>query len=314
MIRNALAAITLAVIGLQADAAPLTLSSATKGSSSYSMALAVVGAAEKSGMDLRPQPFKSASQGLGFVNTGEIDFGLDNAIALRQAFMGQGKFAGAAMADLRLVARLQPMRMTLAVRAGSGITSLADLRGKRLPSGFQTAVTGETLVSALLAAGGLGYDDVERVPISDFTAMAEAFVDGKIDAMIHVIGSPRDDQVMRDVGSFLPLAVPATDATKAALAEIFPEGSFVTVDPSPEMATITAPLPALQYDFFIFTQASAPDAEVTAMIDALRAGKDDMAAAVASLKWFDPEQMRVEIGVPYHPAAEAFFKANGTAE
>lgn len=314
MIRTIVAAIAFAVMGVQAGAAPLTLSSAAKGSSSYSMALAVVGAAGKAGIDLRPQPFKSTSQGLGFVNTGEIDFGLDNAIALRQAYLWQGKFADAAMTDLRLVARLQPMRMALAVRAGSGITSIADLKGKRLPSGFQTAVTGETLVSTLLAAGGLSYDDVLRVPVSDFTAMAEAFVDGKIDAFIHVIGSPRDDQVMRDAGSLIPLSVPTSEGAKAAIAALFPEGTIVTVTPSPELTTITAPLEALQYDFFIYTQAGAPDEEVTAMIDALRAGKDDMAAAVASLKWFDPDNLRVDIGVPYHPAAEAFFKANGMAE
>jgi TRAP transporter TAXI family solute receptor len=311
MIRSLLVGCLLSIFGLQVAAEPLTIACGSKTSSTYSMALAVAAAAAKTGLDLRPQPFKSTSQGLGYVDSGEISFGLDNAVSVRQAALGQGKFADNRMSELRLLARLQPMRMVLAVRGDSGIESISDLRGKRLPSGFMTAVTGETLVTALLASGGLGYDDVERVQVSDFTAMAEAFVAGKIDAMIHVIGSPRDDQISREVGGLLPLGVVQTNDTLQALAQIFPEGSIVTVDPAPGLTTIIRPIIALQYDYFVYTSASASDEDVVAMIEALRAGKDDMATAVASLKWFDPDRMHVDIGMPYHPAAVAFYRAHG---
>lgn len=61
--------------GLRAD--PVTIASAAQGSSTYNIALAIARAAgDIGGLDLRPQPYKSTSQGSAFVDAGEVDFGL----------------------------------------------------------------------------------------------------------------------------------------------------------------------------------------------------------------------------------------------
>ncbi len=71
---------------------PVTIASASQGSSTYSMALAISDAVSKaSGMDMRPQPYKSTSQARGFVYTAEVNFGPENASAIRRAIRGDGQ-------------------------------------------------------------------------------------------------------------------------------------------------------------------------------------------------------------------------------
>lgn len=298
--------------GSKAFAEPVTIASAAQGSSTYNMALAISDAVSApDGIDMRPQPYKSTSQASGFVDTGEVNFGLENSIAIRQAMLGEGKFEGKALKNLRLVARLLPLRMTLAVRKDSGINKLSDLKGKRLPAGFSAAVTGETLIGTMLASGGLSYDDVEKVQISDFTAMAEAFVAGQIDAFIHVIGTPRDVQVSKDVGGITTLQLGSDDAAKAYVAKNFPVGSLYLLQPDAKITTINEPTTILQYDYYIYSHAGQPDESVRALLDGIRKNKAQMVEAVSSMSWFDPDKMYADIGLAWHPAAEAFFKETG---
>lgn len=308
----ALACLVASAPALRAE--PVTIASAAQGSSTYNIALAIArAAAEIGGLDLRPQPYKSTSQGSAFVDAGEVDFGLENALALRQAMLGEGRFEGARMANLRLVARLQPLRFVLAARRDSGIRTLDDMRGKRLPAGFRAAVTGETLISAMLATGGLGYDDVVAVPVNDFTAMADAFVAGQIDAYIFVIGTPRDEQVSRLVGGLQPLPLPDDPEAQARVAQILPVGSLSRIQPAPTLVDIDAETVVLEYDYFVYTHAGADEATVRAMVDSLHGGKALMEQSVAGMSWFDPARMHVDIGLPWHPAALAALADKGLA-
>ncbi|WP_417264325.1 TAXI family TRAP transporter solute-binding subunit [Celeribacter sp.] len=298
-----------------ANAEPQTIASAGQGSSTYNYALAISKAANTdSDMDLRPQPYDSTSQASPFVNSGEVDFGLENAIAVRQAMLGEGRFEGHQMENLRLVARLLPMRMTLGVREDSGITSVQELKGKRVPSGFLQAVTGEALISTMLAADGLSYDDVERVQIANFTAMAEAFVAGDTDVLIHVIGTPRDEQVSRNVNGLRALQLGGADDAADQVKSLMPVASLQMLEPHPKLTTIKEPTQILQYDYFIYTSADEEDATVTALLQGLYEGKDAMVESVASLEWFQPDSMYVDVGLAYHPAAITFYKDNGQVQ
>jgi TRAP-type uncharacterized transport system substrate-binding protein len=311
--RLAIAAIVLGTVlvhGVRAE--PVTIASASQGSSTYNIALSIARASsEIGGLDLRPQPYKSTSQGAAFVDSGEVDFGLENAYALREAMLGLGRFDGQQMANLRLVARMQPLRMALAVRKDSGIRTFDDLKGKRLPSGFRAAVTGEILISAFLANGSLNYDDVEKVPVNDFTAMADAFMAGQLDAYIFVIGTPRDEQVSRMVGGLYPL--PLTDGAEglAKVQAILPVGSLGRLQPDPTLVDIETETVVLEYDYFVYTHAGQDDATVRRMVESLHGGKDLMVQSVASMAWFDPQRMNADLDLPYHPSAEAFFREKG---
>ena len=93
--------------------------------------------------------------------------------------------------------------------------------------------------------------------------------------------------------------------------EIVPVASLYELQPAANLTTITAPTEVLQYDYFIYTHAGEPDANVTALLTAMAEGKAKMVESVAGLAWFEPDHMQVDIGVPYHPAAMAWFKEHG---
>jgi TRAP-type uncharacterized transport system substrate-binding protein len=95
--------------------------------------------------------------------------------------------------------------------------------------------------------------------------------------------------------------------------QILPVGSLYDLAPAENLLDIETTTTVLQYDYFLYTDADQPDATVTAMLDALYGGKPTMEEMVASLSWFEPDAMYADVGMPYHPAALAFFDAHGIA-
>lgn len=307
-----LAAVVVFTSSTAAVAEPISIATARQGSSTHNLGLAVsTVAAEISDLDIRPLPFQSTSQALPMVDSNEIGLGLENAYALLEATSGAGTFENFQQKNLRLVARLLPLRMTVGVRADSDIQSVADLKGMRLPAGFGTTVTGELLISTLLATGGLDYDDVEQVPVANFSAMADAFIAGDIDAYIFVVGSPRDANVSVQVGGLRAIDLNDSPETLATVKEILPVASLYELAPAENLMDIDDVTTILQYDYFVYTNDARPDADVTALLTALQGGKAQMEEMVASLSWFLPENMYADVPMPYHPAAIAFFEAQG---
>ncbi|MEQ3626386.1 MAG: TAXI family TRAP transporter solute-binding subunit [Celeribacter sp.] len=307
-----LATVVVLTTSTAAVAEPISIATARQGSSTHNLGLAVsTVAAELAELDIRPLPFQSTSQALPMVDTDEIGLGLENAYALLEATSGTGTFENFPQENLRLVARLLPLRMTVGVRADSDIQSVADLKGMRLPAGFGTTVTGELLISTLLATGGLNYDDVDKVPVANFSAMADAFIAGDIDAYIFVVGSPRDANVSVQVGGLRALDLDDSDATVASVKELLPVGSLYDLEPAENLMDIEGVTTVLQYDYFVYTNEARSDADVTGLLTALQGGKAEMEEMVASLSWFLPENMYADVPMPYHPAAIEFFEAQG---
>ena len=117
-----------------------TVATTGNGTAIYFYGLAVAKAArEIEGLDLRPKPFSSAGQGAVFVNRGEDDFGLFNAIVLREAYEGREFYAGRGLENLRLVARL---RAVVPAQRG-GPTGFEGFRGRE--TGPAKAEHGDTL-------------------------------------------------------------------------------------------------------------------------------------------------------------------------
>jgi TRAP transporter TAXI family solute receptor len=71
---------------------------------------------------------------------------------------------------------------------GSGITSLADLRGKRVSIGAPGSGT-EVNAAAILNANGITYDDIDEQRLN-FNETADALSNGDIDAGIWSVGAP----------------------------------------------------------------------------------------------------------------------------
>lgn len=94
------------------------------------------------------------------------------------------------------------------------------------------------------------------------------------------------------------------------------EGKFTDhqlgeLQPAANLTTITAPTEVLQYDYFVYRHADEAGANVAALLKAMAVGKAAWVDPVAGLVWFEQQAMSVDIGVPYYPAALAYFKEQG---
>lgn len=81
--------------------------------------------------------------------------------------------------DLRVVAG-RPSTFGMAVAGDAGIETLSDIRDKRVPR-IKANPSINIKVEALLAFGGLSWDDVEVVEVPSYGAALKALVDGQVD-------------------------------------------------------------------------------------------------------------------------------------
>lgn len=127
-------------------------------------------------------------ENMGLIHREDSDLAIALADTVYQAYTGTGAFEGRQVADVRALASVYPNAVQLVALQGSGIQSLADLKGKRVSVGAPGSGT-ELNARALLEANGVEYSDfsVQRL---NFNETADALRDGDIDAGFWSVGPP----------------------------------------------------------------------------------------------------------------------------
>lgn len=140
----------------------------------------VTAAAESTGASL---------ENVNLLNNGEVDFAFIQNDISHYAYNGIEMFDDREpMTNLRAVASLYPETVQIIARSSANISSVEDLRGKRVAVG---AIGSGVEVNArqILEAYGLDYDDIE-VDYLSFGDAADNIKDGHIDAAFLTAGTP----------------------------------------------------------------------------------------------------------------------------
>ena len=120
---------------------------------------------------------------------GAMESGFSQSDVATWAYTGTGVYEGKPkVADLRMIANLYPESIHLVVKKGSGIKSVADLKGKRVAldePGSGTLVNARTV----LAAYGVKESDIKPEYIKPNQA-GDKLKDGALDAFFFVGGAP----------------------------------------------------------------------------------------------------------------------------
>jgi TRAP transporter TAXI family solute receptor len=123
------------------------------------------------------------------VNSGRVDSGLTQADVVREAVKGEGPFAKTgALKHLTVIAALFPEEVHVVASKASGITTIAQLRGRRVSLGDEDSGTAVT-ARAVLAAWRISEWRIDAHHMASDTA-ADALDKGKIDAFFFVGGAP----------------------------------------------------------------------------------------------------------------------------
>lgn len=267
-----------------------------------------------SGIQMRSQAAGGSQRYIELVNAGQLEFGVANAMQTAMAVLGTGISEGRKYDNLRMVATLMAFRNGVIVRNDSGIETVADLKGKRLPYDFKAAPLFNFFVDAVLANAGLTIADARQVPVAALAPSWELLKQGRIDGAITALGSGATAEMDSRIPSgirFLHLESTGPGADRSV--EILPRVYFIDMDPASNLPGIRKPVTIFGYDFLLWAHKDVDNDIVGRVAKALYDHAEEVKATAAMWRTYDPKNMGKDQGegLPYHPGAIAFFKEAG---
>lgn len=254
-----------------------------------------------------------ASTGFEEVETGAAQFNMSNSFDATFYATGTGEYqAMGAHKNLRKVATLIPYRVAMHVRADSDIKTIADLKGKRVASGFNAQKTIARIIEAHLQTAGLNYKDVISVPTPNVVRQADDFKAGKIDTLFFALGSAAVKEASASVGGLRVLEVSDSPDAMQRAQKVLPGSYVMKITPNPSVEGITKPTNVIAFDMVMVTNASVADDVIYKVAKAVYENKNDLVATFRPFAIFDPKNIaKPTDGVPEHPGAVKFYREIG---
>jgi TRAP transporter TAXI family solute receptor len=184
------AALLLGMLAVAAHAQNLSIATGGTGGVYYPMGGGMAALLSKyiPGMAATAEVTGGSVANLQLIGTGKPYIALTMADATLDAYKGQDKFTGKPV-QVRTLMILYPNRMHVVTIDGTGITKMADLKGKRVSTGSGGSAT-EVMAFRVIEAAGLDKDkDMKRERLG-VAESANALKDRKIDAFFWVGGLP----------------------------------------------------------------------------------------------------------------------------
>src|SRR5256886_1025431 len=246
------------------------------------------------------------------VNSKQADFLLLDVGEPAEAMKGESVWKGNPKPNIRLAMSLFGFQMAFWVRKDSPIQTIADLKGKNIPSDWVQQTSVITHLNALLAAGGVTLKDVKRVPTVNVIRASEDFKSGKIDVFFFAVGAPKVQEIAQAVGGLRVLSMEILPDSESRMKKIRPEYYFSTVNPAPHIAGIDKPTKVQTIDFIIGVGTHVSDEVVRDFIKAVTDNKKSLVEGHPNFNAFDPAQAgKHQPRLPFHPAAEKYWKEAG---
>ena len=241
---------------------------------------------------------------------GAMESGFSQADIATWAQTGTGIYEGKPnVPGLRLIANLYPESVHVVVKKGSGIKSVADLKGKRVAldePGSGTLVNAR----AILAAYGLKESDIKPEYIKPNQA-GDKMKDGSLDAFFFTGGAPAGAIAeLASAGGGIEL-LPIDGAQADALRKSSPFFSTDTI--AAETYKGVGAVQTLAVGAQLVTSAKV-DAETVYQVTKgmfSDSTQKTLAAGHAKGKFITKENAVKGVGIPYHPGAERFYKEVG---
>jgi uncharacterized protein len=246
------------------------------------------------------------------VNSKQADFLLLDIGEPAEAQKGERVWKGNPKPNIRAALTLFGFQMAFWVRKDSPIKSVAELKGKNIPSDWVQQTSVITHLDALLAAGGLTIRDVNKVPTVNVIRASEDFKSGRIDIFFFAVGAPKVQEIAAAVGGLRVLNMEILPDSEKRMKAIRPEYYFSTVNPAPHIAGVDQPTKVQTIDFIIGVGTHVPDQVVTDFIKAVHSNKDALIAGHPNFRAYDPSKSgKLQPRLAYHPAAEKYWKETG---
>ncbi|MGB0631195.1 MAG: TAXI family TRAP transporter solute-binding subunit [Alphaproteobacteria bacterium] len=312
LFRTLATATALAGISVTANAQTVSIGSNPQGSLAYAVGAGVAKVAiENADIKMRVVPQGGPVVTLPLLNKGKLDFTVSVSVVTAFADKGAAMFKGKKQENVRVVASLFPLIVGWYVKDDSPIKTIADLKGKRVPSKYTKQRIAGLFANAMLATAGLKGSDVKGFPVPNGVRGVEAFMAGKVDAVNFSLSSGKTRQAHAAVGGIRVLSAEMNDKTQAALQKIAPGAVLATIQPSPRFPGVKGPTNTLIAPFIINASTKTPDETVYKVVKALYENKKKLVTSHKAFGGFEPGKINRDLGLKYHPGAQKFFKEKG---
>ncbi|WP_058328775.1 TAXI family TRAP transporter solute-binding subunit [Sinorhizobium sp. Sb3] len=258
------------------------------------------------GVRTQVQATKASVENLNLLQQGrgEIAFALGDSVKL--AWEGNAEAGFKAPLDkLRGIAAIYPNYIQIMASKESGISTLADFKGKSLSVGAPKSGT-ELNARAILGAAGMSYDDLGKTEYLPFAESVELMKNRQLDATLQSAGlgvsSFKDLATSLDVKM---VSVPEDIATKLGapyIAATVPAGTYQGQDTDvPTVAVVN----------FLVTHSEVSEETAYQMTKQLFENLPAMAAAHKAAEKIKLEEAIKGMPIPLHPGAERYYKEKG---
>lgn len=238
---------------------------------------------------------------------GEIESAFVAADILDAAYRGVNQFKDGALKNLRALGALYPETVQLVVRADSGVTKFADLKGKSISSGSPGSGQWQ-LLGDLLKVHGMKREDVKE-DFSSFAQSVDKIKDGNLVASLITAGVPTASVV--DLANatairIVPLAGPEIEALKKRQ----PYYASVTLDADTYKGQ-SEPVETLAVMAIWATHAAVPEEIAYAVTKAAYENTETLAKVHVQGKNIRLETALRSVSIPLHPGAERYYREKG---
>lgn len=298
----------LAFGGQGASAETIRLMTGPQGGSWYPLGGAIKNIVEKAIPGVTVQVLPGAGiANVKAVEDGKAEMGFANSVSTVDAIDGRPPFDAPAK-NVCNVATLYPQYYQVVALADSGIRTSADFRGKRLttqPKGN----TGEAITQHLLEAYGMTYDDLAQVSFGSYTDSVQLMKDGNAD--VFTLGTTIPAGAIMDLAAARAIRlIPIDDEGLARMQQLNPGYKRIVI-PAGTYPGQDEDVPTIGYATHIVARCDLDPDFVYRFLEAVSANLEDLAAVAKVIAGLDAKGMAADIGVPFHPGAETFYREKG---
>src|SRR3954462_4343077 len=306
-------ALLAAAVAATAQAQNLSIATGGTGGVYYPLGggMAAVLSKYVNGMQATAEVTGGSVANLQLIGTGKPYLGMTMADATLDAYKGQDKFTGKPV-PVRTLMIMYPNRMHVVTIEGTGITKMADLKGKRVSTGSGGSAT-EVMAFRVIEAAGLDKDkDMKRERLG-VAESGSALKDRKIDAFFWVGGLPT--AAVTDLANSPGVKIKMIDHAdlvakmnqkygKLYVEDRIPKETYKGMVADNKIATVNNLLVAHQ---------SMDDKTAYNIVKTFFDKRDELVRAHKEAENFKLENQKTAAagGIPWHPGAMKYFKEKG---
>ncbi len=247
---------------------------------------------------------------INLLSAGDADIGFSTLDSVVDALNGVGAYARGGKREVRIIAVLYDN--VLHAVATPAINSVAEMKGKRIGVGSAGSSTEGWADRTLEAAGLNPKTDIIRDNLG-VAESANALADGKIAGFFWGGGVPT--AAIRDLAQSGRTAFKLLDTSKelVEMNKKYPGLYRESIMPPNSYQGQTQAVSGIGVANVMLVDAKAPNDLVTLILEGIFNNLTDMQAIHPEARKLTLQSAAVKLAAPFHPAAEAFYKARGVS-